>query len=412
MKAPACRASVAKVLPGTCGHASQFWQMKAQCRVRALQPLPQVDEIGRPNPFHRLRYLPLQPKHLTMMTTPLHNAPTVDFMGMLANSVAHARTLEELVRPLLELLQAVTGLESTYLTTIDVDAGVQYILFARNTQRLQIPEGLSVPWEGTLCKRAFEEGLPYTDDVANCWSDSAPARALGIATYASTAVRTDDGTLFGTLCAASDERKPLADGAEQVLQMFSRLIAQQVERERLVQALRQANDTLAVSALTDATTQLPNRRALMNEMGHRMAALEKGNQALIVAFIDLDHFKAINDQYGHDAGDRFLIAIGSRLQGALRAGDFAARLGGDEFVVLASPLRVDATGTAVALQGRLQAATTGRFNLDGQVIDYAGPSIGVTVAMVDSQNPEALLAHADAAMYVVKRARKGTAARH
>jgi diguanylate cyclase len=347
-----------------------------------------------------------------MMMTSRMNFPAVDFVGTLAESITHARTLEDLVRPLLELLQTVTGLESTYLTTIDADAGFQYILFARNTQRLLIPEGLSVPWEGTLCKRALEEGRPYTDDVAQCWADSAPARALGIATYASTAVRTDDGALYGTLCAASDERKPLADGAEQVLQMFSRLIAQQVERERLVQALRKANDTLAISALTDTTTRLPNRRALIDEMNHRVARLEGGDQSLIVAFIDLDQFKAINDQYGHDAGDRFLVAIGSRLQGALRSGDFAARLGGDEFVVLASAPHADATSTASTLQARLQAATSGRFNLDGQMIDYAGPSIGVIVAPPDSCDSDALLAQADAAMYATKRVRKAAAVRH
>lgn len=331
---------------------------------------------------------------------------------MLAHSMSRARTLEELVRPLLELLEAVTGLESTYLTTIDQNAGVQHVLFARNTHRLQIPEGLSVAWEGTLCKRALEEGRPYTDDVARCWSDSAPARALGIATYASTAVRTDDGTLYGTLCAASDERKPLAEGAEQVLLMFSRLIAQQVERERLVHALRQANDTLAVSTLTDATTQLPNRRALMDEMSRRTALIATGEQALIVAFIDLDQFKAINDQYGHDTGDRFPVAVGRRLQGALRTSDLAARLGGDEFVVLVSTLRTQADDTARALQSKLQAACTGQFHLDGQTIDYAGPSIGVIIAPSDARDPETLLAQADAAMYAVKRARKVASVRH
>jgi len=379
--------------------------------IRTLQFYPRsTKQDGQrhspPPPF------PLQLIPIAMMTSSQIDVPVVDFMGVLADSVSHARTLEELVRPLLELLQAVTGLESTYLTTIDEDAGVQHILFARNTHRLQVPEGLSVPWEGTLCKRALEEGRPYTDDVANCWSDSAPARALGIATYASTAVRTDDGSLFGTLCAASDERKPLADGAEQVLHMFSRLIAQQVDRERLVHALRQANDALAVSALTDATTHLPNRRALMNEMARRLDSPQAENQVLIVAFIDLDKFKAINDQFGHDAGDRLLMAIGGRLQRALRAGDFAARLGGDEFVVLASSSRADAADTAVALEARLQTATTGRFNLDGHVIDYAGPSIGVIVAAAHSRSPEVLLAQADAEMYVAKRARKEAAARH
>src|ERR1051325_3356646 len=179
---------------------------------------------------------------------------SIDFVSVLADSVTGAQSLEELVRPLLELLQAVTGLESTYLTRIDTTAGGQHVVYARNTLRLQIPEGLEVPWEGTLCKRALEEGRLYTDDVANCWADSEAAMALGIATYTSTPVRIEDGTLYGTLCAASGERKPLADGAEKILYMFSRLIGQQIERERLVHALRQANDSLAVSALTDTTT--------------------------------------------------------------------------------------------------------------------------------------------------------------
>jgi len=342
------------------------------------------------------------------MTTNTH-APALsmpDVVGQLAQSVAQARTLEELVRPLLELLQAVTGLESTYLTTIDNNEGYQYILFSRNTSRLEIPEGLSVPWEGTLCKRALEEGRPYTDDVANCWADSAPARELGIATYASMPVRLEDGTLYGTLCAASDERKPLLDGAEQVLQMFSRLIGQQIERERMLQTLQRANDTLAQSALTDATTRLPNRRALMEELRRRLHDHGPSGRALVVAFIDLDRFKAINDVHGHDAGDRFLTAIGGRMQNAVRADDFVARLGGDEFVVLSSPAHDDALLVADAMRKRLQEATSGRFHLGELTLDYAGPSIGSIVSMSGEVDPEALLAQADAAMYEVKRERR------
>ncbi|MGO4701698.1 sensor domain-containing diguanylate cyclase [Dyella sp. 2RAB6] len=336
---------------------------------------------------------------------------SIDFVTLLADSVAGAKSLEELVRPLLELLQAVTGLESTYLTRIDTAAGIQHVVYARNSLRLQIPEGLEVPWEGTLCKRALEEGRLYTDDVANCWADSEAAMALGIATYTSTPVRIEDGTLYGTLCAASGERKPLADGAQKILYMFSRLIGQQIERERLVYALRQANDSLAVSALTDAITHLPNRRALMEDMRRRLAALEREGGALAVAFVDLDQFKAINDHYGHEVGDQFLAAIGGRLQGALRAGDFVARLGGDEFVVLShTPHDGDAEVAAMALRTRLQIATTGHFALLGAAIDYAGPSIGMIVATPQAHDAEALIAQADAAMYADKRLRKSMAA--
>src|SRR4249919_3225449 len=106
-----------------------------------------------------------------------------ELMVQLAEWVPAARTLEELARPLLEMLQAVTWLESTYLTTIDEVGGVQHVLFANNSSQMQIPEGLSVPWGDTLCKRALDEGRAYTDDVAECWRDSGAARELGIQTY-------------------------------------------------------------------------------------------------------------------------------------------------------------------------------------------------------------------------------------
>jgi diguanylate cyclase len=337
---------------------------------------------------------------------PTPNLPTADWMTHLAATVTRARSLEELVRPLLEMLQAVTGLESTYLTTIDNIAGVQHILFARNTQRMQIPEGLDVPWEGTLCKRALDEDRFYSDDVSNCWGDCEAARALGIATYASSPVRTDSGSLYGTLCAASSLRMPINDNTESVLKLFAQMIGQQIDRERLVQQLNDANTSLATSALTDAVTRLPNRRALMQDMQQRLKHYHAEEYALVVAFIDLDKFKAINDHYGHEIGDRFLEAIAGRLQGVLRGSDLAARLGGDEFVVLATTRRGDAEATAGALLERLQQATTGRFRLDDRVLDYGGPSIGVVISDAACIDPQALITEADAKMYAVKRQRK------
>ncbi|GLQ95757.1 sensor domain-containing diguanylate cyclase [Dyella mobilis] len=327
-------------------------------------------------------------------------------MAHLAATITRARSLEELVRPLLEMLQATTGLESTYLTTIDSPAGVQHILFARNTHQMQIPEGLDVPWEGTLCKRALDDGRFYSDDVSQSWGDCEAARALGIATYASSPVHTEGGVLYGTLCAASSQHVPFNDNTESVLKLFAQLIGQQLDRERLVQQLSDANNSLAASALTDTVTRLPNRRALMQDMEQRLRLYRADEYALVVAFIDLDKFKAINDRYGHEIGDRFLEAIAGRLQGVLRSGDFAARLGGDEFVVLATSRRSDALTTASALLERLQQATSGRFRLDDTVLDYAGPSIGTVISEPDCTDPQALIAAADARMYAVKRARK------
>lgn len=326
-------------------------------------------------------------------------------LSRLADSLVGARSLEDLVRPLLEMLETVTGLESTYMTTIDEAAGLQHILYSRNTRRLEIPEGLAVPWDDTLCKRALEEGCPYTDDVAGQWGDSDAARALGIATYASTPIRGPAGALYGTLCAASDERKPLRADADRVLQMFSLLIGQQMEREQLMQDLHTANDRLRHNAMTDAVTGLPNRRALMDELARRLARRARDGSHVLIAFIDLDGFKQINDHHGHEAGDRFLAAIAGALSRCHRADDFTARLGGDEFVVLGSE-HADDRVAENALRDHLQAATTGRFDLGDCTIDYAGPSIGVITARPDQHDAAAELARADVAMYAVKRVRK------
>src|SRR5690606_17863649 len=159
-------------------------------------------------------------------------------------SLESGKSVEELVRRLLLMLEATTDLESTYLTKIDLQQGLQQILFSHNSKSMQIPEGLSVPWEDTLCKRALEEGRLCTDDVASCWGDSQAAKALNIVTYVSTPVRLEDGTLFGTLCAASSERKPISEKGANVLRLFSELIAQSIWRDQLLSQLRAANAAL------------------------------------------------------------------------------------------------------------------------------------------------------------------------
>jgi diguanylate cyclase len=326
----------------------------------------------------------------------------------LADSVSHARTLEELTRPLLEMLHAVTGLESTYLTTIDLDRGLQHVLFASNSQQLQIPEGITAAWDDTLCKRALEEGRPFTDDVAERWGDSQAAKALGINTYISSAVRTGDGELYGTLCAASGAKMPMTANSERVLQLFSTLIGQHVERESLMHQLRKANAELSSHALTDALTGLPNRRALNQELSRMLARAQREGTSLHVGFIDLDGFKAINDVHGHEIGDRFLAAMAAKLGAGVRSGDLLARLGGDEFVVVAPESYTN--HSADLLREHLARITEAHFQFDEVKIDYAGASVGLVTVEPGERSADAVLAMADAAMYEVKRARRQSSA--
>lgn len=331
----------------------------------------------------------------------------LNLLARMSDSLSPANEIEDLVRTLLELLEAVTGLESTYVTRIDAASGRQTVLYARNSQRLDIGEGLSVDWNDTLCKRALESGLNYCDDVPGLWADSGAARELGIRTFATTPIHDGGEQLYGTLCAASREHRPMSPGTVQVMLLFSRLIGRQIERERLLEELRQAQAVLETKALTDALTGLPNRMALMDELRRRMARSARDGSHLLVAFIDLDHFKKVNDEHGHDAGDRLLIGIAEALRNSLRSEDYCARLGGDEFIALVSVPGDDPERARALLASRLAAATCGQFELgNGRVLDYGGASLGVVVSAPGEQDVDALLAHADAAMYADKHERK------
>ena len=206
----------------------------------------------------------------------------------LTESIA-GNSLEAQVRALIQLLQQSTGLESAYFTRIDLTKGVQQIVYSLNTGQLQLSEGLSVDWNDTLCKRAIEQNQFVTSDVSACWADSAAAAELGINTYISAPVQLSDGLLYGTVCAASTEKTPVSTSNATLLQLISRLIAIQVEREQLMQQLAQENRQFRNVALTDPLTGLGNRRALELELKRALANSQRNGTAVFVAYIDLDN---------------------------------------------------------------------------------------------------------------------------
>jgi diguanylate cyclase len=333
--------------------------------------------------------------------------PLLDHLSL---TVTSARTLEELTRPFLEMLETITGMESTYLTTIDLNKSVQQILYARNAGTMEIPEGLAVPWADTLCKRALDADVPFANDVETRWGDSEAARALNIQTYLSTPVHLASGELYGTLCAASSDRHDLPPKAQRILSLFATLIAQQVEREQLMQKLLQANAQLTALATTDPLTQLANRRALKQQLTRLLAQGTRRQTTVLVAFVDLDGFKGVNDAYGHDVGDQFLIAVADRLRAVLRAEDFAARLGGDEFVVIGlGPEKSDqALDAQRAFESRVFEATAGEYHLGEVSMQYPGASVGVLSVQPNTLEAEGALKAADAVMYRIKQTRKTT----
>jgi diguanylate cyclase (GGDEF)-like protein len=153
-------------------------------------------------------------------------------------------------------------------------------------------------------------------------------------------------------------------------------------------------------ALHDALTNLPNRELLLDRLSVALARRVRAGTSVGVIFIDLDQFKAINDEYGHSVGDELLVSVAHRLQREVREGDTVARYGGDEFVVLCEDLASEATATPLAR--RLEAAIAQPVTAGGRLLSVTA-SVGVVVESDPAADPEAVLAHADAEMYRHKR---------
>ncbi|WP_174874030.1 GGDEF domain-containing protein [Vogesella oryzae] len=340
-------------------------------------------------------------------------------LSQLSFSLNTAKTVDQLIRPLLETLGKVTGMESTYLTSVDLGGRVQQVRYARNSGEMQIPEGLTVPWEDTLCKRSLDAGLTATNQVPTLWGDSEAARQLGIKSYLSAPVRSAEGSLLGTLCAASARVLPIVPETTTLLQLFAKIVANFIEREMLVEELQLINSRLSNFALTDVLTELPNRRALFDELERMLAQAVRSRSSVLVGVIDLDGFKQINDSYGHSAGDDLLQQISRRMQSALRSTDMLGRMGGDEFMVIGpgpewkkagQPDALISDGApalaAQMLQQRLDLASGGEYALGGQMLSYAGASVGVVALAPFGLQAAAAVKLADDEMYLVKKARK------
>ncbi len=168
------------------------------------------------------------------------------------------------------------------------------------------------------------------------------------------------------------------------------------ERDSLMELLRR-------QALYDTLTSLPNR-SLFTERLAADFANRSDDRLLAVLLVDLDDFKAVNDTYGHEAGDGLLIAVGQRLRGAIRDGDMAARLGGDEFVI-ALPACTDPLA-AIRVAQRVLASLGEPFDVAGNKL-VAHASIGVAVATADDKTADDLVRNADVAMYLAKSHGKG-----
>jgi diguanylate cyclase (GGDEF)-like protein len=164
--------------------------------------------------------------------------------------------------------------------------------------------------------------------------------------------------------------------------------------------LQESADYSREASLHDSLTGLPNRSLMLERLEHASQRGRRSHKTMALFFVDVDHFKEVNDIHGHQVGDELLIAIAERMTDTMRPGDTVARISGDEFVILCEDL--DAPSHAETILARLDALFDAPFPLS-QIQLVVTASIGSAVTTPGAKAPEQLIHHADLAMYQMKR---------
>ena len=163
--------------------------------------------------------------------------------------------------------------------------------------------------------------------------------------------------------------------------------------------LKKQQMSLEQLAHYDSLTQLPKRTLLKDRFDQALAHSQRDNKMIAICFIDLDHFKPINDNYGHETGDQLLIAFTQRIKGQLRNEDTICRLGGDEFILLLAG--IDSDEHCKNLVSRIHDEIIKPYDIEGRLLSI-GVSIGITLFPEDNSELDTLIRHADKTMYQAK----------
>jgi diguanylate cyclase (GGDEF)-like protein/PAS domain S-box-containing protein len=196
---------------------------------------------------------------------------------------------------------------------------------------------------------------------------------------------------FGVLVVQSMAPRSFAAGDVDFLQALANVLADALERQAIEDAIRER-------AVHDPLTGLPNRVLFVDRLEHALSRLGRQDSLAAILFLDLDHFKLVNDSLGHHVGDELLTAAAPRLRQALRSSDTVARFGGDEFGILLEDIASERD--AIETAERIAAIFARPFALSGSE-HFVTTSIGIALARGGEQADE-LIRDADAAMYRAK----------
>lgn len=255
-----------------------------------------------------------------------------------------------------------------------------------------IPIGVGEGSSGTAAatgERYIIEDLqthPYSKHYA------ALSQRVNLASSWAQPIKSVDGKVLGTFSISTHKISTPSAADIHLIEQTANLIGIAIERDR-------ADTVIQRQANYDALTGLPNRHMLQDRLGYEIAKAQRADWQVALLFLDLDHFKDVNDTLGHQKGDQLLTIVAERLLGCVRSVDTVARLGGDEFTIVMSELHDMAHVERVA--NKILAALSQSFSL-GEDVAHLSASIGITFYPGNSKGMEALIINADQAMYVAK----------
>jgi len=230
--------------------------------------------------------------------------------------------------------------------------------------------------------------ITHPDDLSRESAQMAELRAGAIAGFKTTKrlMRPDGAVVWIDMAVAAIETESTAEPLHLCM-------IEDVTEKKQSEALiwQQAN--------FDTLTQLPNRRMFHDRLEHDILRSRRDGMRIAILFIDLDHFKEVNDTLGHHQGDVLLVDAARRIRSCVRESDTVARLGGDEFTVILSEL--SETGCVETIAQKILNVLQAPFQL-GQEQAYVSASIGITLYPDDARDIDDLLKHADQAMYAAK----------
>nr|WP_320048485.1 EAL domain-containing protein [uncultured Desulfuromonas sp.] len=268
-----------------------------------------------------------------------------------------------------------------------------------------IQDGVAIPaysfnLSDTPCERVVGEGMCLmSEGVMEHYPNCTLVSQMQAEGYVGTPIRDHHGEVIGILSVLSRGKIKSLERAKDVLAIMAARVSAEIERELSEQRLRDNEDHLEYLVYHDVLTDLPNRQLFRDRLQHAISMAALGHYQVGVLFIDLDHFKKINDSLGHEIGDRLLCEVARRLRLCIGGLDTVARLSGDEFAIIIDQLNNIENVILIAQEVNRRLAEV--MVVEGYRL-FLTVSIGISLYPGDGKDVISLLKSADAAMFKAK----------